>query len=263
MELPGYNQLKQCRQGWMIYNKHDTYLGKSLEVYGEFSEGEVDAFRTLIPAGAIVVEVGANIGAHTMAFANIVGPQGAVIAYEPQRLLFLTLCGNVALNSHYHVYCHRQAVSDAPGEMNVPVADPNVDFSFGGFNIESYGNDGDPTPVVTLDMLEIGRCAFVKIDVEGMEAKVIAGAHQFIAKHRPTLYVENDRTEGRDELIADIAALDYELYWHVVPLYRPNNCAGVAENIFEGAASFNMICVPREKEFVIHGLNRIETTASA
>ena len=72
MELPGYNQVRQCREGWMIYNKHDMYLGKSLELYGEYSNGEVDVFRLLIPNGGWVVEIGANIGARISTLAGYI-----------------------------------------------------------------------------------------------------------------------------------------------------------------------------------------------
>ena len=258
MDLAGYNQLRQCREGWMIYNKHDTYLGKSLEVYGEYSDGEVDVFRKLIPKGGWVVEIGANIGAHTVAYANIVGETGVVIAFEPQRLLYQTLCGNMALNSLRYVYCRNEAVSDAPGEMNVPIVNPDRDFSFGSFNLEEFANSGDPTPVITLDSLKLQRCDFMKIDVEGMEPKVLEGGREFIKKLRPIIYVENDRAEHRNRLIQMIAAMDYKLYWHLPKLFNPDNFAGVAENIFGGIESCNMLCIPIGKGPEINGLEVID-----
>lgn len=258
MEMSGYNQVRKCREGWMIYNKHDTYVGKSLEVYGEFSDGEVDVFRKLIPSGGWVVEIGANIGAHTIAYANIVGKNGVVVAFEPQRLLYLTLCGNVAINSLAYVYCRNQAVSDIAGELKVPVVNPDADVSFGSFNIEEFDLGGDMTPVITLDSLALSRCDFVKIDVEGMEPKVLAGGQEFIKKHRPILYVENDRRVHRDPLIQTISAMDYTMYWHLPPLFNPENNAGVSENIFGQLRSTNMLCIPREKGPAIHGLEVID-----
>ena len=52
-----------------------------------------------IQPGDVVIEVGANIGPHTVFLAQHVGPQGLVLAFEPQRILFQTLCANLALNS--------------------------------------------------------------------------------------------------------------------------------------------------------------------
>ena len=257
IELPGYNQQRKCREGWMIYNKNDKYLGKSLEVYGEFSDGEVEVFRKLIPSGGFVVEVGANMGAHTVAFANLVGRNGVVIAFEPQRLMYMTLCANVAINSLAQAYCRNEAVSNAPGELRIPDLDPNAELNFGGYSIEMK-NEGTPTNVITLDQLMIPQCDFVKIDVEGMEVKVLAGGEQFIKKHRPILYVENDRRDQRDQIIQMIDALDYVMYWHLPPLFNPDNYNGVSENIFGDLRSTNMLCMPREKGPTIHGLELID-----
>ena len=60
---------------------------RSLDVYGEFSEGETEIFRQIVRPGDIVLEVGANIGVHTVFLAKAVSPGGGVIALEPQRLV--------------------------------------------------------------------------------------------------------------------------------------------------------------------------------
>src|SRR5687768_6606900 len=83
-----FNRLKDCRYGRMLYNVNDLYVGRSLDLYGEFSEGEVEVFRQLVRPGDLVMDVGANVGAHTVWFAKAVGPGGVVLAFEPQRLVF-------------------------------------------------------------------------------------------------------------------------------------------------------------------------------
>jgi hypothetical protein len=49
----------------MLYNHHDIYVGRSLDRYGEFSEGETELFTLYVKAGDVVVDAGANIGVHT------------------------------------------------------------------------------------------------------------------------------------------------------------------------------------------------------
>lgn len=78
-----FNVVKECRHGKMIYNKNDMYIGRSLDRYGEYSEGEVDLFRQIVHQGDTVLEVGANLGAHTLALALLVGEGGCVHAFEP------------------------------------------------------------------------------------------------------------------------------------------------------------------------------------
>ena len=95
----GFNRLKACRHGWMLYNVNDIYIGRSLDLYGEYSEGEIALFRQFLRPGDVVVEIGAHIGTHTVFFAKTVGPTGVVFAFEPQRVVHQTLCANIALNS--------------------------------------------------------------------------------------------------------------------------------------------------------------------
>jgi hypothetical protein len=74
-----FNHLSECRYGSMLYNINDTYIGGSLDRYGEFSEGEVDVFRQVVPPGGVVVDVGANLS-------NPLRQHGA--EQHHQRLLF-------------------------------------------------------------------------------------------------------------------------------------------------------------------------------
>ena len=58
----GFNELAMGRGGPMLFNRFDRYVGGSLARYGEFSPGELAAFRQIVPEGGVVAEVGANIG---------------------------------------------------------------------------------------------------------------------------------------------------------------------------------------------------------
>jgi hypothetical protein len=104
-----YNILAATRFGMMLYNRFDAYVGQSIEKYGEFSYGEVKIFDHFISEGQVVIDCGANIGAHTLFFARKVGLTGKVYAFEPQRIVFQTLAANMALNSVSNVFCKQCA----------------------------------------------------------------------------------------------------------------------------------------------------------
>jgi FkbM family methyltransferase len=252
-----FNRVKRCRHGTLLYNVHDRYIGRSLDAYGEFSEGEVELFRQVVRPGNLVVEVGANIGAHTVFFARTVGPQGCVWAYEPQRIVFQALCANASLNSLTNVQAVPAAVGAAAGEILVPALDYTRENNFGGLGLGSF-QSGERVPVIPLDSQGLPGCDFLKIDVEGMEQDVIAGAAELITRHRPLLYVENDRPEKADALIAAIDRLGYVLYWHTPPLFNPANHDGNPANLFGNVASINMFCLPREKPHQVSGLRAVE-----
>ncbi|MBI3514181.1 MAG: FkbM family methyltransferase [Proteobacteria bacterium] len=235
---------KRCRHGILHYLPNDTYIGRSIELYGEFSESEAMLFQQLLTPGAVVVEAGANIGALTLPIANRVGPTGRVIAYEPQAVLAALLVRTVAANALGQVEVRGAALGARPGTIVVPPVDYGSDGNFGGVSLG--GADGARVPVETLDALGLARLDLIKIDVEGMEIDVLAGAAATARRLRPTLYVENDRAEHSRALITALADLGYRAWWHFAGLFNPANYFGNSENVFPSVASVNLLCFPRE-----------------
>jgi FkbM family methyltransferase len=238
----GSLRIRKTRHGLMAYNANDTFVGRSIDCYGEYSRDETLLFAQLVTAGSLVVDVGANIGAHTLFLAQAVGPRGAVVAIEPQRAVHQLLCANLALNEINNVRVIHAAAGRSRGRAFVPVSDYAKSGNFGG--VELNDANGEPVDVVSIDSLGLPGCQFMKIDVEGHEHLVIAGAAQTIARFKPVLYVENDRRQQSPDLIRQIRDLDYVPYWHLPPLFSPDNFYGNPTNVFSGTVSIDMMCLP-------------------
>ncbi len=234
---------RDCRHGRLSYLLNDAYIGRSLDVYGEYSEGELALFRDLLRPGDVAVDVGANIGALTIGMARMVGPTGAVIAFEPQRTIFDVLCHNLRQNSLENVTAYRRALGSAPGAIRVPPLDYSGAENFGGVSLG--GARGEEVEVVTLDSLALPRLRLLKVDVEGMEREVLAGARQTTGRLQPALYIENDRAEHSRALISLLFELGYRLWWHITPLFNPDNFFRHPRDIFGDVVSFNMLGFPR------------------
>jgi len=244
LDPSGCNALVKGRHGYFLYNKHDKYVGKSLEIYGEYCEAESQMFDQICRPGDIVIEAGANIGSHTVHLAKRVGPEGRVVALEPQRIVFQTLCANVALNGLTNVMTQQVAVGDENGSVVMPHINYNEEGNFGGISV-NMTKSGETVKLIKLDgFVNLPRLRLIKIDVEGFEQKVLIGAKEMISQHRPYLYLENDRQEKSEALIRQIYDLGYRAYWHMPPLYSPNNYAQNKRNVFGNIVSVNMLCVP-------------------
>ena len=254
----GFNRLVRMRDGWMIYNINDQYIGASIQKYGEFSHGEMELFRQIVTTGSYIVEVGANIGSHTLGLSQQVGISGRVFAYEPQRIIFQNLCANMSINSRSNVYCFEQAVSDEKSLIVIPDIDYSQTANFGGISIDGF-TSGRPVRVAVLDeeLKDVSRIDLIKVDAEGMEFKALSGAKNVISRHKPFLYVENDRPERSQALIELIKSMEYRLYWHAPKLYNPNNYAGDKENIFGDICSLNMFCFHKSVNIHCGGLSEI------
>lgn len=249
--------LKDCRRGRMLFFRNDFYIGHSLEIYGEFSEGEAELFSQMLRPGQVVVEAGANIGAHTVHLAKLVGPEGMVVAIEPQRVIFQLLCANIMLNELLNVRPHLAAAGSAPGKLKVPPV--NYATTKGNFGALSLVNakEGEKIPVLTIDSMNLPALHLLKVDVQGMEGDVLSGARQSIKRHRPLIYIENDRRDKSPQLIGTIENLGYNMWWHLPRLFNPDNYSKVTKNIYDNIVSVNLICIPKETNLDMQGFRQV------
>lgn len=231
----------------MLVNTNDSYIGKSLLEYGEFSQGEVDLFEALVKPGMKVFDIGANIGALTVPLARMVGPQGMVFAYEPQRMCYYALCANVVLNNLTNVICLQNAVGKENGRIDVPELDFAKPSNFGGLELTKEYPEVQRKCSVKLVKLDETpfRVDFIKIDVEGMEPDVLIGARELIKRDRPIIYMECDRGENMSLLVKLAKGANYDIYFHAPPLYSTKNYLNNPRNEFGPIASINMLCWPQ------------------
>jgi FkbM family methyltransferase len=139
--------------------------------------------------GGVFVDVGANIGNHSIYAAKLLhAPK--VVAFEPVALSADLFEINVALNGcGDRVVLHRVGLSDQPCRASPVIIQHNL----GGTRLAQ--GDGPIEIVRGDDILESEAVSFIKIDTEGYELKVLAGLKQVIAKCQPTLFVEVENAQ--------------------------------------------------------------------
>jgi FkbM family methyltransferase len=267
----GFNQLVIGKHGAVVFNKNDIVVGLSVSHYGEYFESEVEIFRQIIRPGWHVADAGANIGAHTLALARLVGDSGWVYAFEPQRVVFQTLCANMAVNSISNVDCERLALGRHAGEIPVEELEPRHANNFGGL-VLGKSIAGRTIRMTTLDDYLGGRpLHFLKADIQGMEEDCLQGARETFRRCGTVLYVENDDAAKSESLIEHLRSAEYDLYWHMPLFFNPENFAGETRKLhnvgfidrpgeFFGTIGFaiNLLCVPRKLQAPVSGLIPVE-----
>lgn len=244
---PEFNVIRECRYGTMIFNKNDWSVGFQLLNYGEWAESEMALLGTLIGPGSVVVDVGAHIGCHSLFFARCVGSNGHVHAFEPQRILFQTLCGNMAINSLQNVTCHPFALGAQSGTGSMQPVDYLVSHNAGMAQMRAGPDDTLPIPVRTLDSIPLSRCDLIKIDVEGMERSVLEGGAGIVRRFRPYIYAENNQPQKSGALLEYIRGHSYTIYRHMAPSYNPDNFFRNPNCDFKHYLESNILCVPAER----------------
>jgi FkbM family methyltransferase len=207
-------EIVETDQGPMLLLKTDTVISKAIRESGDYAREEKALLADYIAAGDTVVDVGANIGSHTLFFARRVGGDGRVISFEAQRFLFQVLCGNVAINSLRNVWSIPAALGRKQGRVDVPVPDYGRNNNYGGFSLD-FPTFKESGYMLRLDDLPLENCQLIKIDVEGMELDVLQGSRKTIRLFRPVLYLENNRPDRSKPLLDFISAeLDYQAFRH-------------------------------------------------
>lgn len=214
LQETAFTELITTYHGPMIVLKNDQFVTPCLRKHGQYSPGEVAVFKRFVTKDALAVEVGANMGAHTLALARFAG---TVVAFEPQRIAFQVLCGNLALNSLYNVHAFHGAVGAVDGFTHIEFASPWHECNYGGI---STGPEGEVVPLRTLDGMKLPALDFLKLDCEGAEPDVLAGAVETIRCHWPAIYLEFD--SNRERIVDLLRSLGY-VAWRHFPRHAPGS----------------------------------------
>jgi FkbM family methyltransferase len=238
---------------------NDGFIGKSIQDYGEWSYGEVDLLAKLISADENVLEVGANIGGHSVFIARDVCASGTLYAFEPRRILFQMLCANLSINNLENVRCFQLAVGERAEVFFEGSLNTTRLCNAGAFTLKEIAGNKEKIQVIKLDdmMDDFMTLSLIKADIEGYELDLLNGAPRLIKRDRPILYIENDRIPKSEGLITKLFELSYDLWWHIVPLFRKNNFAGNTTNVFGNIHSFNLLCLPSERTLIRAKLEEI------
>jgi len=175
-----------------------------------------DALKRLVRRGDVAYDIGANVGFFTVLLGRLVGPEGAVAAFEPLPATAESLRRNAALNGFGHVTVFANAVGRAPGPVKLALREESTWAKLA--DATSTGPTLDVTMVAIDGLVEAGTIrppAFVKIDVEGAELEVIEGMRRTLLQHRPIVLCE---MHGKN---APYAALMESLGYRVTALESP------------------------------------------
>ncbi len=204
-ELPG---------GGSIVLRFDEWVGRHYLLHGSsFDPAELEFMRTALASGATAIDVGANVGVYTITAALRVGASGRVIAIEADEEYLPRLQAGLKRNGLENTELIAAAAGDADGEIELIIA---ADGAFSSVKpLVAYAGTGATRRVQQrqLDSIwdEAGQpaVAFVKIDVEGAEVDVIAGAERLLRECRPALVVEVRPEETEAEVRRLLETLGY------------------------------------------------------
>jgi len=181
------------------------FIERSIAIHEDFYESKLLNFtNSLIGKGAVILDVGANIGNHSI-FWGLNEGVSKVYSFEPVKETFDKLKKNVELNN----------LSDKVEIYNVAIGERATSASIESFSVSNTGansiveDQSGSIRVISLDSMKFDRIDLVKIDVEGFEVFVLKGMLRTLREHRPTIIIESFE-ERHKEVCSILKSIGYE-----------------------------------------------------
>lgn len=235
----------------------DEGIDFSIYLLGAFERSTVATLRALVKPGDVVLDIGANIGAHTLGLAKNTGATGKVYAFEPADFAFQKLLRNLALNPELEQCTQASQVMLGSGaeepRAGVYASWPlekmdSVHPKHRGRFVSTQGASVD-----TLDGFvarhSIGRINLIKMDVDGHELPVLQGGRSVLREQRPIIvmemspYVHAEEQNSFGAMIELLKELRYKIEdarnRKTLPLDAP-----ALERMIPDGASINVVALP-------------------
>lgn len=211
------------KYSWLIECDLGSDLDRHIAIHGEWEKPIVDLCHKLIQKNDTAIDVGANIGFHTILLSSFVGEKGKVFCFEPIPLLSKTLKRNLWLNDCPNVITSNKAATDTSGEKVEFYCPTSSNLGLGSLkrNIDLTTSDIIEVETIKLDNLidEIKtNLSLIKIDVQGEELKVLMGGKKLIVKYKPTIIFEledeylSNPDSDRQSVFNYFEEINYELW---------------------------------------------------
>lgn len=192
----------------LLLDTRDLGMTPHIALSGTWERAVEDTVVRLLRPGAAVVEVGANLGYHTLAMAGAVGPGGRVHAFEPNPRLLPLLAASVALNGfEARVRIHAAAAAEAPGTTQLLV---HPDHAGSGHLAVPGGAPGyDERHEVALVRIDdaigpdLPAADLIRLDCEGAEPLALRGAEALI-RRSPALVIVTEWSVAMMQARADV-----------------------------------------------------------
>ena len=234
--------LTDSRLGTFLVYKNDTTISRSIDMFGEYCQAEVNILKEYLPNDfSQYIDIGTNIGYHLVAIHKETNCNA--LGFEPIPKHFAVASYNS--KDYPKIQIVNAGASNKKSERILKDFDPTTKSNYGDIHITS--DEGINVKMITLDNVELANCEVIKIDVEGHEFEALQGCVKTISKFRPVIFYEAMEWDVWNNCQQFLDARKYKQYW-VACRTKPiaDTFKQSDENPFKDSTVSNILAVPAE-----------------
>lgn len=213
-----------ARDGTLFITRLGVPIGWHVAFFGSYEPEVRRIIGELLPSDGVAIDVGANVGWHTLLMSHLVGSRGRVLAIEPNVSVCTELRRNLAINRIANVEVSACAAADMETTLTFLAPAASQPGAASGHVLAATERSPGTVSVAarTLDAIvadaKLDRLDFIKLDIEGYEWPALRGGEQAIARFRPPIVFEYDaayvsRGGASSEILSDFfSRMGYRLY---------------------------------------------------
>ncbi len=204
--------IKKANYFGASFNLHiDDWIQENIYFVSDYEHAELVFIKNQLKSGDVFVDIGANIGVHSLIASQILSEQGKVISFEASKKNYMRLQEHIQLNHAQNIEAHHVAIADSEKEITLYYNEAEANKGM----ISAYGQNEahkESIQAVTLDsVLGVTKIDFIKIDIEGGEYDALKGMKQILQTQNPVLLIELEediiaKTDYKEEDIINYLA---------------------------------------------------------
>ena len=208
-----------------LFDEESRYIGVSSQIMLNriYEPDEVNLIKKILKkckefngSGVVFIDCGANLGVFTLEASKFMKDWGKVYSFEPQKQIYNAMVQTLKLNNCINVEIYNSALGSKNSFIKVPDLDYSKNSNFGSLELDEDSSSArinnkkitnlnySDISLKKLDSFNFNRVDFIKIDVEGMEDKILNGATQIIQDYSPIIlfeHIKSNKTEISNFLI--------------------------------------------------------------
>lgn len=179
------------REFLLYISPSNGFIDNYIFLYGVYESFILDIIHEHLKPGMTFVDIGANIGQHSMYAASIIGKKGAVYSFEPIHHIYEQLLSSSKINNFDSIiHANNFAIGEKDETQTLFTSNENI----GGSSLVNKENIGNKIEVKIKNgdsiLIQIPKIDMIKIDVEGYEYEVLSSIKQSLIKSKPKMLIE-------------------------------------------------------------------------